>query len=220
MSSRRLPSLLLTVATLAVAYCSTSCVSSVVDVYVSPDADGLRVLKPEGGQPLVVFPPATPAVYCVAEISNGREDATIEALMHQQSVTDPANGGATDASRDIIVASLSERAPVGAQQKIVLALTGKNEKGEDDANVPLSSGQYLCEFALRSQPTPPGQKPVWDGIAQFRIDGAACPPARIFSGQPCVLYGEGAQCPKDGSRSEKQSTSPVCQCGGGAWACQ
>lgn len=185
---------------------SLSCTGAVIAVYISPDSDGARRPSPAAGQALVEFPSTTPAVYCIAEYSNGRDDATIEALLHQESVINTGTGEEI-ADRDVIIAAVSERAAIGAQQKLVLALVPSGDKQ------PLAAGQYRCEFALLAEPAPPNTKPKWDGVAQFRISNSVCPPTQITTGDDCTMYVDRQDaCPADGARSERQDNSPPCFC--------
>lgn len=139
--------------------------------------------------------------------------------MHQQTVDvagQPSDPNAND--RDIIVATISQLAPIGAQQRVAIPLTPKNAEGKEDDKVPLSGGIYRCEFALRTKPVPKGSVAAPDEQIQFRIAPTECPPAQIVTGQECNFYPEAKVCPKDGSRSTKPSQFN-CTCGGGFWSC-
>lgn len=199
-----------------VALANASCTSRVIDAWVSTDQDGTRRPEKVEGADFVQFGADIRAVYCIVEISNGREDATIEGVLHQDSVTQP--DGTEDSTTDIIVATISQLAPVGAQQRVAIALLPKNAEGKEDNKVPLSGGNYRCEFALRTKPVPANEKPVPDAQVQFRIAATACPPAQILSGEECGFFTEGAQCFQAGERSERKGIAQ-CICTSGAWVC-
>ncbi len=200
----------------ALALTHTSCTSRVIDAWVSTDQDGTRRPEKAKGSDFVEFGADIRAVYCIVEISNGREDATIEGVLHQDSVTQP--DGTENVERDIIVATISQLAPVGAQQRVALALLPKNATGEQDDEIPLSGGAYRCEFALRTRPIPKDEVPVPDVQVQFRIAPTSCPPAQIVSGQECAFFTEGIQCFQAGGRSARKGTAQ-CTCTSGAWVC-
>ena len=207
----------LRVALLATTLGTSSCTARVIDVYVSTDADGTRKLEKGEGQQLITLEANVRAVYCIAEISNGREDATILGVMHQDRV-DNADG-TSSVDRDIIVAAIDQLAPVGSQQKVAMALVPKNAAGEPDEAVPLTGGAYRCEFALRTSPVPPGTAPVPDGFVQFQVKPTACPAAQIITGQECNFFGEGALCQADGARTTRPSPDRQCTCTIGSWIC-
>lgn len=196
---------------------TSSCTARVIDVYISTDPDGTRKTEKGEGQELITFEANVRALYCIAEISNGREDATILGVLHQQRV-DNADG-TSSADRDIIVAAVDQLAPVGTQQKVSMALVPKNAAGEADDTVPLSGGVYYCEFALRTSPVPAGTKPKADDFVQFLVKPTACPPTQIITGQECNFFGEGAVCQADGARTERPNAGGLCTCTIGSWVC-
>ncbi len=189
-----------------------------IDAWVSTDADGARRPDKAPGSPFVEFGADVRAVYCIVEISNGREDATIEGVLHQDSVTDPVTG-IENTDRDIIVASISQLAPVGTQQRVALALLPTDATGKADDKVPLSGGAYRCEFALRTKAVPEGEVPVPDVQLQFKVKPTRCPPAQIRTGEQCNFFAEGTVCAQAGERSLKKGDA-TCACTSGAWQCQ
>lgn len=200
------------------ALANASCTSRVIDAWVSTDADGTRRPEIASGSQFVEFGADIRAVYCIVELSNGREDATIEGVLHQDSVTDPVSG-ADNTDRDIIVATISQLAPVGTQQRVALALLPpKDASGKEDEKVPLPGGAYRCEFALRTKPVPEGEAPVADATVQFKIKPTKCPPAQIKTGEECTFFAEGTSCAQAGERSVKKGTE-TCICSAGAWQC-
>ncbi len=204
----------------ALALGNASCAPQVIDVYVSLDADGTRKAESPGPGQFITFPANTRGVYCIAEYSNGRENATVIGTMHQQSI-EAIDGSTTPLNRDIIVASLNEPAKTGAQQIASMGLIPLDAEGKEDEKAPLSGGVYLCEFALRTSAVPEGTVAAVpdENKVQFRIEPSSCPPTRILQAQDCRIYPEGRACPMDGALSTTQSIEFQCTCTSGAWQC-
>ncbi|MFO0663433.1 MAG: hypothetical protein U0174_05750 [Polyangiaceae bacterium] len=169
---------------------------AVTDLYASLDSDGARK-KSE-------FTADAKAVYCVAEVSSGRDDGSILVLVRQTKLATGADANRVLAATEGVSSPGSTRGTYSAQ------LVATNDKGEKSDELPLPAGKFRCEVFLDS-----GKEPVRQ--SEFLIKPSACPIMQIQQGTPCAgFFEENRQCPRYGASSKEPD---VCTCSGPTWSC-
>ncbi|MBL8606395.1 MAG: hypothetical protein JNL38_03705 [Myxococcales bacterium] len=190
-------------ATLLAAPVLASCTSTIGirDVYMSLDQSGARQRTS--------FFTDTQSIVCIIEYSAGREGATIEALIRQNTRYDFTNNSAPNADR--VTGSLDVAAAKGANQVLALALTKKDPvTGEDKDDLPFPVGKYTCEVRVDGK---------LEDQAVFTIEFPPCPTSAIRPGSLCLgFYKEKQECPAFGA-SSKEPGSCRCDGPGGTWQC-
>lgn len=81
-----------------------------------------------------------------------------------------------------------------------------DESGVPNDALPFVPGLYECQYRVRG-------KSVVES-AQFRIEPATCPRARLLQGQTCLVP-EATTCPLYGTAA----STGTCACLQGAWSC-
>lgn len=175
---------------LTAASCSSARVS---DIYTAVDSNGERRRNE--------FFTDSIGVYCIAEISSGRNDQTLEMYLRQ---IQDENGKTVDR----VIAASESATPKGAtQQKFVVRLVAVNDKGEASEELPLPTGRFRCEAKVDGSD---------EGSATFNVTYAPCPVAQITGGAVCGKFVRaGTVCPKFGTAGKDPAT---CTCNG-VWTC-
>lgn len=174
----------------AAASCSSAHVS---DIYTSVDQEGSRRRNE--------FFTDSIGVYCIAEVSSGRDDQTIEMYLRQ---IQDENGKAVDR----VIGASESATPKGAtRQKFIVRLVALDAKGEPSEELPLPTGRFRCEVKIDGSD---------EGTATFNVTYAPCPVAQIINGTTCNRFIKaGTVCPKFGTAGKDPAT---CTCNG-VWAC-
>ncbi len=174
----------------AAASCSSAHVS---DIYTSVDQQGSRRRNE--------FFTDSIGVYCIAEVSSGRDDQTIE--MYLRRVQDE-NGRAVDR----VVAAAEAATPKGATRSpFIVRLLGTDDKGQPSEDAPIPTGRFRCEVKIDGAD---------EGSATFNVTYAPCPVAQISPGTVCDKFIKaGTVCPRYGTAGKDSAT---CTCNG-VWAC-
>ena len=145
-------------------------------------------------------------LYCVAEVSSGREDLTVDALIRQTVAYDEAADKTTEVD---IVAAIASSGPGRAQGvNVAVSLTPANADGTPNEDGAFPVGEYLCEIYLDGE---------LEASVPFRIDFPSCPayaiaPNSAYQG----FFRRNTTCPRFGASSLDKSE---CKCTDGLWRC-
>lgn len=175
--------------------CSTA---GLRDAYTALDESGLRRRD-------VFFTDGT-VLYCVAEVSSGREDLTVDALIRQTVAYDEAADKTTEVD---IVAAIASSGPGRAQGvNVAVSLTPANADGTPNEDGAFPVGEYLCEIYLDGE---------LEASVPFRIDFPSCPAYAIAPNSACQgFFRRNTTCPRFGASSLDKSE---CKCTDGLWRC-
>jgi hypothetical protein len=181
-------------ALLAVA-CGCNVRSSVADIYTALDAEGNRRRN--------TFFTDSNAVICIAEVSSGRVDETIEMYIRQLKDDKGANVDK--------VMAYSEGPSLRSDTPTIYTarLLAISPTGEASSDLPVPAGAFQCEVRV-------------DGSKQmettFVVKYPECPQVAIVPGATCQgTYAPGKVCPLNGLSSRDQMTT--CSCQDGKWSC-
>lgn len=181
--------------------------ANVAAVYTSIDADGARRRN--------VFFTDSKEIHCIAEVSNGREDVTLEGIIRQLQVYDFGAGSYANVDRVVANIEVRPQRTSGPPAKIDVALStaaGASAPGGEGGQEtqPYPAGRYQCEILLDG---------ALVGTALFNIDFPPCPTAVIQPGSLCVgYYRPSDACPRDGE-STSTPNPPRCTCEPSGWSC-
>jgi hypothetical protein len=167
--------------------------SRVVEVYGSLDANGDRRRTK--------FQADSIGANCVAEVSSGRTDQTVEVYLRK---IQEIGGKEVDL---VLGASESATTKSDTPTKYVVKLIGVDKEGKPSDEAPIPVGRYKCEALI-------------DGETQksfiFNVDYANCPVVAIAENAPCEgFYKPETACNKNGL-SSKVVENCICR---GKWIC-
>jgi len=169
---------------------------AVTDLYASLDEDG-RQKNSE-------FPADATGVFCVAEVSSGRDDGAILVLVRQTFLADGQQVDRVLAATEGVSSPGSTRAPYSVK------LIATDDKGQASDTLPLPAGKFRCEVFLDGSKTA-------ERTSSFVVKPANCPGVQILQGDVCAgFFEENRQCPKYGASSKEPA---LCTCSGGKWSC-
>jgi hypothetical protein len=173
-----------------------SCTSAhVSDIYTAVDASG--------GRRRNEFLTDSSGVFCIAEVSSGRDDQTVEVLLRQ---IQDENAKAVDR---VLAAAEGPTKKGVTGDRFIVQLLATNDKGEAASDLPVPQGRYRCEAKIDGAD---------EGTVTFNVTYAPCPVSQIFKGKKCSgLVKPNASCPKFGTAG-KDSTQ--CSCKPEGWDCQ
>jgi DNA mismatch repair protein MutH len=167
--------------------------SRVVEVYGSLDPGGLRRRA--------TFQADSIGANCIAEVSSGRTDQTVEVYLRK---IQEIEGKEVD---QVLGASESATTKSDTPTKYVVKLIGVDKDGKPSEEAPIPVGRYKCEALI-------------DGESQkafiFNVSYANCPVVAIQDGTPCAgFYKPETVCNKNGQSSMIKEN---CTCRG-KWTC-
>jgi hypothetical protein len=178
--------------------------ANVSDVWMSLDEDGGRRRK--------IFYTDSKAIYCIAEVSVGRNNATLEMQLHRVQAFDFAKDDFSNV--DVITEYMELRPDVTKDRPAKIALkvvrTSVDAQGnvKEDDDAAFLPGRMICEVRLDG---------VLEKTAVFNIDFPECPQELIRNGEACFgFYKNGVVCPESGA---KGAPEPTCKCTEKGWEC-
>jgi hypothetical protein len=183
---------------------SCTATANVGDVWMSLDEDGARRRS--------VFFTDSKTIVCIAEVSAGRDNATLEMQFHRVQAYDFVKEGFSNV--DVITDYMEVRPAItqGKPQRVALRVvrtsTDENGKVKEDEDAAFLPGRMLCEVRLDGEL----KKSV-----TFNIDFPSCPGELIRNNDTCFgFFRLGQECPESGALGAPE---PTCRCTEDGWEC-